>query len=368
MRDPERAALAAARRIVVKIGSRLLTDSPAGRPAALADEIAALRAERGLRAVVVTSGAIGLGMRALRMAKRPADIPSLQAAAAVGQRALLTHWGNAFAAHDIPIGQILLTHDDIRDRRRFLNARHAIDALLAASVVPVVNENDTVGYEEIKYGDNDLLAALVCNLVGADALIVLTDVEGLRGADGRRIPVVRDVDAEAVPVAGGSTTGSPGSGGMASKVQAAKLAGRTGAAAVVVPGAEPRALTRALAGEDIGTLFVPPGDRLTSRKHWIAFGSRPAGAIAVDAGARAALVDRRTSLLPAGVTGVSGEFDAGDLVSVVDAGGTEFARGLACYGAADLRRIAGRRSADIAAILGYKYVDEVIRRDDLVIL
>jgi glutamate 5-kinase len=234
--------------------------------------------------------------------------------------------------------------------------------------VPVVNENDTVAVEEIKYGDNDQLAALVCNLVSADALVMLTDVDGLLDTAGVRVPIVRDIDTEAAPIAGGSTHGGPGSGGMATKVLAARMTVRSAIATVIVPGTAPSVLARTLGGEDVGTLFVPASGRLNSRKHWIAYGSKPAGQIHVDAGARAALVERNRSLLPAGVTSVTGEFGIGDLVGVVDAEGTEFARGLTSYPASDVRRIQGMRSSDIEATLGYKYIDEVIRRDDLVIL
>ncbi len=341
--------LGAARRVVVKVGSQLLRESPAGRPATLADELAALRAERDLEVVVVSSGAISSGMSALSMTERPTDMPVLQAVAAVGQGALWHRWQHAFAAHGVLIGQVLLTHDDIRDRRRFLNARHALEAMIDMSVVPIVNENDTVAVEEIKYGDNDVLAALVCNLIGADALVILTDVDGLHDGDpragGSRIPVVRDIDTEA-----------------------ARMCGRSGAAAAVVSGRDPGAVRRVLSGEDVGTLFAPRGDRLTSRKHWILYGPKPVGQIHVDEGARAAVVDKARSLLPAGVTQVTGEFGIGDTVSVVDSTGVEFARGLTSYSADEVRRIAGVRSSDIDKTLGYKYVDEVICRDDLVLL
>jgi len=364
----ERDLLVRARRIVVKVGSRLLRDSPAGRPAAIADELVSLRAGRELETVVVSSGAIALGMRVLGMGARPHEMPTLQAVAAVGQHALLQHWEHAFAAHRVIIGQVLLTHDDIRERRRFLNARHTLDALLTRGVVPIVNENDTVAVDEIKYGDNDMLAALVCNLISADALVMLTDVNGVYDANGDRIPTVRDIDSEAAPVASSSADGSPGSGGMASKVQAARVTTHSGIPTVIIPGAETGALGRTLAGEDIGTLFVPQGERITSRKHWIAYGPRPVGNVHVDAGARRALVEGARSLLPAGVTQVNGEFGIGDTVSVIDESGTEFARGLTSYSATEVRRIQGKRSADIEGTLGYKYVDEVICRDDLVIL
>jgi glutamate 5-kinase len=355
-----------ARRVVVKIGSRLLADSPAGRPAAIADQIAVLR-QRDVEVVVVSSGAIALGVRRLRLPGRPHELPALQAAAAVGQSQLMQHWEHAFSVHDLAIGQVLLTHDDLGDRRRFLSARLTLRALLDHRVVPIINENDTVATEEIKFGDNDQLAALVCNLISADALIILTDVEGVRDAAGVRMPIVHDIDREAAPVAGGSTSGV-GLGGMASKVSSARIVTRTGIPAIVAPGREPDILPRVLGGSDLGTLFVPGTDVLSARKHWIAYGARPVGRLVTDDGAARALRDHGKSLLPAGIVRVEGEFDLGDTVSVVGAGGGELARGLVAYPAVDLRRISGLQSAAIEARLGYKSIDEAIHRDDLVIL
>ncbi len=366
----DRAELAAARRVVVKIGSRLLAESPAGRPAAVADQVAELR-RRGVEVVIVSSGAIAMGVRELRLAARPADLPGLQAAAAVGQCRLMQHWEHAFAPHDLLIGQVLLTHDDLGDRRRFLSARLTLRALLDHGVVPIINENDTVAVEEIKFGDNDQLAALVASLASADALIILTDVDGLWDEHGRRIPVVRDVEREAAPVAGASRTDGIGSGGMASKVQAAKMVTRLGIPAVVAPGREPRVLCDVLAGADRGTVFLPGagGARpVSQRKHWIAYGPKPTGRLVVDDGARRALVESGKSLLPRGITAVDGDFDAGETVSVVAADGTELARGLAAYDAAALRRIRGLHSSDFEATLGYRSLDEAIHRDDLVLL
>jgi glutamate 5-kinase len=361
-----REQLTAARRVVVKIGSRLLAESPASRPATIADQIAELR-RRGLEVLVVSSGAIALGMRRLGMTERPTDLPSLQAAAAVGQSRLMQHWEHAFAAHDLEIGQVLVTHDDLGDRRRFLSARHTLRALLDRGVVPIINENDTVATEEIKFGDNDQLAALICNLVSADLLVMLTDVEGVRDAAGVRMPIVHDIEREAAPVAGGSTSGV-GSGGMASKVGSARIVTRTGVAAVVAPGRDPDVLVRVLAGSDVGTLFVPGQGVLSSRKHWIAYGAKPAGKITVDDGAARALRESGRSLLPAGIVAVDGDFDLGDTVSILTRSGTELGRGLVAYTADDLRKIQGLQSAAIEARLGYKGIDEAIHRDDLVIL
>ncbi len=366
MSDP-RVALTGCKRVVVKIGSRLLAESPAGRPAAIADQIHALRA-RDIEVIVVSSGAIALGVRALGLGARPTELPQLQAAAAVGQSRLMQQWHHAFAAHDRVIGQVLLTHDDLGDRRRFLSARLTLRALLDAGAVPIINENDTVASEEIKFGDNDQLAALVVNLVSADLLIILTDVEGVRGADGIRMPIVRDIEREAAPVAGGSKGDGVGSGGMASKVGSARIVTRTGIPAVVGPGRSPSILTDVLDGADVGTLFVPGTDTLSSRKHWIAYGAKPAGKIAIDDGARRAVVDQGKSLLPRGITAVEGDFGPGETVSVVAADGRELARGLTAYDADDLRKIRGLHSGDIVATLGYKSLDEAIHRDDLVVL
>lgn len=365
----ERARLAAARRVVVKIGSRLVAEAPEERAAALAGETAELK-RRGVETVIVSSGAIALGVQALGLGERPRDLPRLQAAAAVGQGKLIQLWERALAAHGLPAAQVLLTHDDVRSRARYLNARRALSALLALGAVPVVNENDTVSVDEIRFGDNDRLAALACSLVEAELLVILTDVDGLHDADpklgGRPIPEVRDIDREALPVAGGA--GSPlGTGGMASKVQAAKIAGRFGVPTVVASGRRARAVSAILDGEPLGTVFWPSVSRLQSRKQWIGYALKPAGTIHVDEGARRALVEGKKSLLPSGVVRVEGSFDAGEAVAIADPGGRELARGLTACSAADLERIRGRRSGEVEAILGFA-VDEVVHRDDLVLV
>jgi glutamate 5-kinase len=365
-----RRRLAEARRVVIKVGSSLIDSSPAGRPAQIADQVAALIAD-GREVVVVSSGAIALGMRALRMERRPTAVARLQAAAAVGQNKLLLHWQNGFAVHGLVVAQLLVTHDDLADRRRFINARWTLREVLDAGAVPVINENDTVATEEIKYGDNDRLATLVCNLTGAHALIILTDVDGVLDAPpelgGQRISEVGESGELAAAIGGPGGSGL-GSGGMASKIQAARSAARHGVVTAIANGATPGVITALLAGEDVGTAFVPSGDRIRSRKHWIAYSGRPTGAIVVDAGARTALTTAGRSLLPAGVLRVQGRFEMGDPVSLLDEDGTEFARGLAAYSAEDVARIAGLQSADIEPTLGYKYLDEVVHRDDLVLL
>ena len=365
-----RADLKSARRVVVKIGSRLLAEKTDARVATLAAEAKALR-ERGVEIVIVTSGAIALGWRRLGYAEKPRTIPGLQAAAAVGQGHLIHAYQRALGAHDLAAGQVLLTHDDVRNRRRYLNARLAFGELLRAGAVPVVNENDTVSVDEIKFGDNDRLAALCTSLIEADALIILTDVDGLHAGDpaagAALISEVRDIDREAVGVAGVSS-GDVGTGGMASKVQAAKIAARFGVVTVVASGRRERPVSSILDGAEVGTVFWPSIDRLQSRKHWIAYALKPAGTLVVDAGARRALVDGKKSLLPSGIKRADGRFGAGDAVRVIDEAGNDFARGLVAFDADEVEKIAGRRSADVAALLGYAAADEVIHRDDLVLL
>jgi glutamate 5-kinase len=363
-----RSKFATTKRIVVKIGSRLLAEDAEARVRNLVAQIAAQRA-RGISCVLVSSGAIALGVRRLGLGERPHAIPHLQATAAVGQGHLMHYYDRAFAEHGLAAGQVLLTHDDLSDRARFLNARHALLGLLEYGAIPVINENDTVAVEEIKFGDNDELAALVTNLVEAELLVILTDVGGLLDANGSVIPEVTDIDSQAAPVAGGSQSGV-GRGGMASKVKAARVAAKFGCATVVASGREPEVLRRVLGGEPLGTVFVPTprAQALGSRKHWIAYALKPAGTLVVDDGARKALVENKRSLLPSGVREVKGRFGLGDAVSVATLDGKEFARGLCGYSAEEVEKIRGRRTTDIESVLGYKYFDEVIHRDDLVIL
>jgi glutamate 5-kinase len=309
-----RSALAGARRVVIKVGSRLLAESPAGRPAAIADQVVALRAQ-GVEVVLVSSGAIALGVRALGLGARPTELPALQAAAATGQSRLMQHWEHAFAVHGVVIGQVLLTHDDLGDRRRFLSARHTLRALVDLGAVPIINENDTVATEEIKFGDNDQLAALVCNLVSADLLIILTDVEGVRGADGQRLSTIAD-GQDLTGVIKPPTGDGVGSGGMASKVASARLVTRTGVPCVIAPGRLPDVALAVTRGDDVGTLFQPGADVLSSRKHWIAYGAKPGGRLLVDGGAaRARSPAAARACCPPAITAVEGGFGLGETVS-----------------------------------------------------
>jgi glutamate 5-kinase len=371
-----RRALRRVRRLVVKVGSSLITAPGVGadpdRIDAVASEIARVRAGREI--VLVTSGAITTGVARLTMARRPRSIPEKQAAAAVGQSALMWHYEAAFKRHGISVGQVLLTAQDIGDRARYLNARNTLLALLRLEVLPIVNENDTVAVEEIKVGDNDNLSALVASLIDADLLVLLTDVDGLYTADPARHAGARKLDTvqavtdqiEELAWAGESEMGV---GGMATKLQAAHKAAAAGIPMIIGSGREAGALARILGGETIGTYFAPRADRLAARKRWIAFAVAPQGRLVVDAGALSALTQQGRSLLPSGLIGVEGAFAAGDVVAVVaEAGRREFARGLVNFDADELRRIQGAKTREIEGRLGYRAVDEVIHRDNLVVL
>jgi glutamate 5-kinase len=290
----------------------------------------------------------------------------LQACASVGQSALMRAWEEAFAPHAAPVAQILLTHADLADRERYLNARNAIDALLEVGAVPIINENDSVSVDEIKFGDNDQLAAMVATLTGADLLVLLTDVEGLLDAQKARVSIVEDASAATALVTTGSS--DVGTGGMSSKLEAARRATLRGIPSIIADARDPDVLRRVLAGEDVGTLFTPQGTRLASRKHWIAYTLRPRGALIIDAGAARALSSGGRSLLPAGIVGVRGDFSAGDAVTLVDPTGKEIARGLARYATRDVAKLAGAATKDIAEILGFHGGDEVVHRDDLVVV
>lgn len=367
-----RASLAAARRVVVKIGSRSIVGASldegaqpgGGRFAAIADQVAALRAD-GRSVVVVSSGAVALGRGRLGFAAKPRAIAELQACAAVGQSLLMHGWERGFARHGVAAAQMLLSHADLTDRERYLNARAALDALLGLGAVPIINENDTVAVDEIRFGDNDQLAAMVCTLSGADLLVLLTDVDGLLDADGARVPVLADVDsARALAQA---PTSEVGSGGMASKLEAARRAARHGVPVIIGDARRDDTLARVIAGDDVGTLVLPHGARLSSRKHWIAYTLRPRGDLLLDPGAVEAVRSGGRSLLPAGIVGVRGHFDPGDLVLLRDASGAEIGRGLCRYGTADVAKLAGARTDEIERRLGYHGGDEVVHRDDLVV-
>ncbi len=357
-----------AKRVVVKVGSGVLSGGGKGLHAPtmrrLAAEIAALRAE-GAEVALVSSGAILAGREKLSLEAKP-SVQLKQAAAAVGQSRLMRAWEAAFARRRLTVAQVLLSGDDLRDRGRYLNARNTMLTLLRLGVVPIVNENDTVAVEEIKFGDNDGLSALVAGLVDANALVLLTDQDGLYTDDPRKVASARLIAEYGAEAARAGTAGPAGTGGMASKVRAARQAAEGGALAVVANGTKAGTLAAALDAR-AGTRFSPGAEPLAKRRQWLAFASKPRGGVCVDAGARAALAEKGKSLLPSGVKSVSGSFEAGDVIGVSE-GGVEFARGLANYGSADLQKIMGRKTAEIEGILGSKPADELIHRDNLAVL
>ena len=371
-----REQLTRARRWVVKIGSALLTADGAGldRDAigGWCGQMAALR-RQGIELVLVSSGAVAEGMTRLGWKQRPHSLHELQAAAAVGQMGLVQAYESRFQAFGLHTAQVLLGHDDISARDRYLNARSTLTTLLGLGVIPVVNENDTVVTDEIRFGDNDTLAALVANLVDADALLILTDQSGLFDADPRYNPDARLIGEAAVSdprlqeVAGGSA-GALGRGGMVTKVRAARLAARSGASTVIVGGRLEDVLLKVAAGESVGTLLVAGQEPLLARKQWLAGMLRVCGSLSLDDGAVRVLRESGKSLLPVGVTAVVGDFQRGDLVACVDAGGREIGRGLVNYNADEAARIAGQPSGRIEALLGYCGEDELIHRDNLVVV
>ncbi len=369
-------AIASAHRIVAKVGSSLVTNEGRGldRPAVAhwAAQIATLR-QQGREVVLVSSGAIAEGMARLGWRKRPVVMHELQAAAAVGQMGLVQAYEAAFAEHGLHTAQILLTHEDLADRHRYLNARSTLFALLRLGVVPIVNENDTVVTDEIRFGDNDTLGALVTNLIEADALIILTDQRGLYGADPRKQPdapfiaqgQAGDPVLEAMAGGAGSTVGT---GGMLTKILAAKRAARSGAHTVIASGREQNVLTRLSQGEPIGTELRAVLPVWSARKQWLADHLRLRGRVVLDAGAVRALTQEGKSLLSIGVVSVEGEFERGDVVACMDDAGRECARGLINYSAADTRRILREPSTRIAQILGSMTDPELMHRDNLVVL
>ena len=368
------ARLARAKRVVVKIGSALLVEKSTGRVnrawlETLAADVAAMRA-RGQEVVIVSSGAIALGRRQLGLAPGKLKLEESQAAAAVGQIRLAHAWKEVLEQHDCAVAQVLLTLGDTEERRRYLNARSTLNTLLKLGAIPVINENDTVATAEIRYGDNDRLAARVAQMASADCLVLLSDVDGLytadpsRDATARFIPEVTGITPEIEAMAGGSAS-DVGSGGMATKVLAGKIAVAAGCNMCITIGREQHPLQRIEAGGRC-TWFVAKASPKTVRKQWIAGLLQPAGVLHVDAGAAKALRGGK-SLLPAGVTKVEGRFDRGDAVVVRDADGAEIARGLSAYSSEDARRASGRRSQELEAILGYRGRDELIHRDDLVL-
>lgn len=377
-----RGALSQARRVVVKLGTRLLCGARgqfnASRMNSLVSDLSWLHRERQL--VLVSSGAIAAGIGRLGLARRPRTIPEKQAAAAVGQCVLMQEYERLFWPKGIIIAQVLLTRQDIMDRERYLNARYTFETLLGQGVIPVVNENDTVAVEEIRFGENDFLAAHVASLVEADLVILLTDQDGFYsripedgerpanpGKDGELIAEIGEITPEIEALAGGRGS-ELSTGGMEAKLQAARITMAAGIPLVIASGMKPGTIQRVLGGDVAGTLFTPGSGRMQSRKHWIAFGSPVQGWVYIDQGAANALLIKGKSLLPSGVLRVEGEFAAGAVVGVADQDGRELGRGISNYSSGAINLIRGRRSGEIGAIIGYHDYDEVIHRNNLTVL
>ncbi len=372
----KREAIAKVRRLVVKVGSAVISDT--GGLCADVIEQLALEVDSlvrdGREVVLVTSGAVAAGRARLSLAKRGGSIAARQAEAAVGQIELMAAYSKHFAAHGRIVAQILLTHQDLAERKRRLNARQTIETLLGAGVIPIVNENDTVAVEEIRLGDNDVLSSLVATLTQADLLVILSDVPGVltgdprKRSDARLIPLIADPEAEMRGLVAESA-GPLGSGGMATKLKAARQAASAGIPVMIASGREPGVLRAALDPErECGTLILPGRARMKGRKHWIAFALRPAGALELDRGAAEALRAKGKSLLASGIRGVQGEFASGDCVSLLDHDGVEFGRGLVNYPSSDVLKVRGRHSYEIPKVLGYKVADEIVHRDNFVLL
>lgn len=364
------------RRIVIKIGSSLIASRESGlsadRIARLARQIADVRSQ-GREVLVVSSGAVVSGIKKLGLREYPKNLPVKQAAAAVGQSHLMWAYEKAFESLGLQVAQVLLTHEDLADRRRFLNARHTLTTLIKFGVIPIINENDTVAVEEIRVGDNDTLAAQVAHLVDADLLVILSDVDGLFTADPRKdpaatlIPLIQDITDDIEQRAGISST-FEGTGGMATKVRAAKKVGEFGVATLILNGTSAPMVSEVLVGQPGGSLFLARERRLTSRKHWIAFTLRAKGQLQLDQGAVDALVQKGKSLLASGILESTGHFDAGDPVTCVTPDGKECAKGLVNFSSEILARIKGLKTPDIQKLPGLQEYEEVIHRDNLALL
>ena len=365
-----------ARRVVVKIGSQILSSSEGieeNRLRGLVRELAELH-ERKKEIVVVSSGAVAAGMTRLGRKERPKTIPEKQALAAVGQIKLMALYERAFAKFDKSVAQVLLTADDLANRQRYINAKHTFQVLLESSIIPIVNENDTVAVEEMKFGDNDHLSALVATLLEADLLVILSDVEGVYDRDPRAhgdaqlIPLISEARGMSQAI-GGASMSAAGTGGIVTKLGAAEEAAAAGIPTLIASGLQSGVLEKIFdPKEQIGTLILAEEDRLPSRKHWIAYNLKPSGEIVVDQGAHDAVVQKGKSLLPSGLKEVRGAFGVGECVRCLDLAGKEFARGLVNYSAQELNRIRGLHTSRIEKVLGYKAYEEIIHRDDLVVL
>ena len=374
MTSIRKSALQHVKKVLIKIGSAVLTGTDGldlQIIEQLVDEIAELT-KKGYHIVIVTSGAIASGKHRMGISGPLKSMPQKQAAAAIGQSRLMRVYSNAFGKHGIYVAQILLTMSDLTDRKRFLNIRNTLSTLTEWGVIAVINENDSVAVDEIKFGDNDHLAAMIANITEAHLLINLTSTEGLYdknpvlSKNAKVISLVREITEEIEAAATADTT-SVGMGGMKSKVIAARKVTAFGVPYIIAPGKEKGILQAVIAGKDKGTLFLPMSEHLTSRKHWIAFTLRSRGKLIIDDGARAAIVEQGKSLLPSGIIGVEGTFDVGDPVTCVDQNGVALAKGLVNYGSQEIQKIMGLKSSKIVQVLGHKDYDEVIHRDNMAV-
>jgi len=363
------------RKVVVKLGTKVLTLSGNQLDLAVIDRVAKEVAElrrRNIQTVIVSSAAIAAGMGGLGIGRRPRAIPELQACAAVGQNLLINSYKEAFSKYGLMVGQVLLTADDLADRGRYVNVRNTMMTLLGYGVIPIVNENDSVATDEIKVGDNDILSAHVANLIGADLLVVLSDVDGLFAGDPRKggnpeiLRTIPRIGPEIEAISGEAGT-DVSIGGMRTKIEAARIVTGAGEMMVIANGKKD-SIVDIVEGREIGTFFVPERRKMKSRKRWIAFPLRKKGVIFVDRGAAKAIIHEGRSLLPSGIVGTSGEFKMGDVVGIQDADRVEFARGITNYSSSEIEKIKGLKSFEIEDVLGYKYYDEVVHRDDLVIV
>lgn len=358
------------RRVVVKVGSAVIAGNGRLRPKVIegvAHDVTILR-RQGIEVIMVVSGAVAAGYAAMGLAAPPSEVVERQAAASVGQHRLMAILSKAFKRHRTHVAQLLMTSDDVENRRRFISARHTLQTLIGKGIVPIINENDALSHDENKVGDNDHLAALITGLASAELLIVLSVAKGLQ-ADGGAGPVIPQVEVgSSIDEHIGRTTSSSGVGGMLAKVSAARLAAHWGVPTIVAHGLEVGVLPRLLAGEVLGTIFLPRETKLSARKQWIALRARSLGAITVDAGAKQAVVGRGASLLPSGIRRVEGEFTMGARVDLKDEEGNIFAVGLVSYSSHEIKRLQGKKQSEVRDVLGYEYIKEIINRDDMVLL
>jgi glutamate 5-kinase len=366
--------LAHVKRVVIKIGSGVISNASGidlERIATLCEDVHQLR-QRGYEVILVSSGAVAAGKADLGINGKPKTIPLKQAAAAIGQSRLMRAYKDALRQYGLKAGQVLLTRDDLANRRRYLNARNTLMTLLEYGIVPIINENDTVVVDEIRFGDNDNLSAMTTNLAEAQLLVILSDVDGLydsnphHNSDAKLISEVERLTPDIEAMAGSEVT-ELGTGGMATKLKAAKRATLYGAGTAIINGLKPHNLLYLFDGHELGTYFLPARDPMAARKHWIAFTKKPKGRLLLDDGAQRAVIERGKSLLPSGISKIDGSFERGDAVRLCDLDGKEFAKGVTNYNSAELCRLLGKKTSEIEAILGYQYGEEVVHRDNLVI-